>query len=115
MPFVLGETYSFTVRRADRSIASVTVTIPGSKEKQRPIVVPDQVVTASRLADGTGLIRVSMFPGVLGMDVARDFSRATPLMTCGTSVGEMRALNQKSTLCGTSASGDATPTTVMLT
>src|SRR6266542_1868831 len=76
MPFVLGETYSFTVRRADRSIVSVTVTIPGSKEKQRPIVVPDQVVSASRLPDGTGLIRVSMFPGVLGMDVARDFSRA---------------------------------------
>jgi hypothetical protein len=47
--------------------------------------------------------------------VAPDFSRATTLMTCATSVGELRALNQKSTLCGTSASGDATPTTVMLT
>jgi C-terminal processing protease CtpA/Prc len=90
MPFVLGETYSFTVRRADRSIVSVTVTIPGSKEKQRPIVVPDQVVNASRLADGTGLIRVSMFPGVLGMDVARDFSRAIRELACERLVIDLR-------------------------
>jgi carboxyl-terminal processing protease len=90
MPFVLGETYSFTVRRADRSIASATVTIPGSKEKQRPIVVPDQVVNASRLADGTGLIRVSMFPGVLGMDVARDISRAIKELACERLVIDLR-------------------------
>lgn len=50
--------------------------VPGSKEKKRPIVVPDQVVTARKLDDGTGVIRVSMFPGVLGMDVAHDMSRA---------------------------------------
>jgi hypothetical protein len=39
---------------------------PGSKEKQRPIVVPERVVTASKLPDGIGLIRVSMFPDILG-------------------------------------------------
>ncbi|MPZ16584.1 MAG: hypothetical protein GEV06_01530 [Luteitalea sp.] len=44
--------------------------------KQRPIVVPDQVVTASKLSPDIGLIRVTMFPGILGMDVARDISRA---------------------------------------
>lgn len=33
-------------------------------------------MTATKLDDGTGLIRVIMFPGVLGMDVARDMSRA---------------------------------------
>ena len=76
MPFVLGQTYTFTLRRADKSTAIATLTIPGSKEKQRPIVVPDKVVNSSKLPDGTGLVRVSMFPGVLGMDVARDISRA---------------------------------------
>lgn len=90
MPFVLGETYSFTVRRADRSIATVTVTIPGSKERQRPIVVPDQVVKASRLPDGIGMIRVSMFPGVLGMDVARDISRAITELACERLVIDLR-------------------------
>ena len=90
MPFVLGETYSFTVRRRDRTTASATVTIPGSKEKQRPIVVPDQVVNASKLPDGTGMIRVSMFPGVLGMDVARDISRAIRELSCERLVIDLR-------------------------
>lgn len=76
LPFQLGSAYTFTVRRPNGSTAQPTVEVPGSKEKKRPIVVPDQVVTATKLDDGTGLIRVSMFPGVLGMDVARDMSRA---------------------------------------
>ncbi len=66
------------------------MTIPGSKEKQRPIVVPDQVVNASRLPDGTGMIRVSMFPGVLGMDVARDISRAITELACERLVIDLR-------------------------
>lgn len=76
IPFQLGAAYTFTVRRPNGSTTEPTVEVPGSKEKKRPIVVPDQVVTATKLDDGTGLIRVSMFPGVLGMDVARDMSRA---------------------------------------
>ena len=76
LPFRLGNAYKFTVRRPNGSTIEPTVDVPGSKEKKRPVVVPDQVVTATKLDDGTGLIRVSMFPGVLGMDVARDMSRA---------------------------------------
>jgi hypothetical protein len=64
------------VRRPNASTTEPTVEAPGSKEKKRSIVIPDQVVTATKLDDGTGLIRVSMFPGVLGMDVARDMGRA---------------------------------------
>src|SRR5206468_2717245 len=48
-PFALGETYTFTVRKADGTTSRASLTVPGSKEKQRPIVVPDQVVTASKL------------------------------------------------------------------
>jgi carboxyl-terminal processing protease len=89
-PFVLGETYTFTLRRSDRSTTAATLTIPGSKEKQRPIVVPEKVVTASTLPGGTGLIRVSMFPGVLGMDVARDISRAIADLGCDQLVIDLR-------------------------
>ncbi|MEZ5318346.1 MAG: S41 family peptidase [Vicinamibacterales bacterium] len=76
LPFQLGSAYTFTVRRPNGSTTEPTVEVPGSKEKKRPIVVPDQVVTATKLDEGTGVVRVSMFPGVLGMDVARDMSRA---------------------------------------
>lgn len=88
--FALGQAYTFTVRRADGSTARPTLTIPGSKEKQRPIVVPDQVVTASKLPGGVGLIRVSMFPGMLGMDVARDVSRAVADLNCARLIFDLR-------------------------
>ena len=90
MPFVLGETYSFTIRKADGSTRTISITIPGSKEKQRPIVVPDQIVSASKLPGGIGLVRVAMFPGVLGMDVARDISRAISDMDCDRLVIDLR-------------------------
>jgi carboxyl-terminal processing protease len=76
MPFRLGESYVLTVRKSDGSTSRPTLSIPGSREKQRPIVVPDQVVSARKLDGDIGYIRVSMFPGILGIDVARDVSRA---------------------------------------
>jgi carboxyl-terminal processing protease len=88
--FSLGQSYAFTVRRSDGSTLRPTLVIPGSKEKQRPIVVPDQVVTATKLSQGVGLIRVSMFPGVLGMDVARDVSRAVSDLACSRLIFDLR-------------------------
>jgi C-terminal processing protease CtpA/Prc len=90
IPFVLGETYSLTLRRMDGSTINPVLTIPGSKERKRPIVVPNQVVTASTLADGIGLIRVSMFPGILGINVARDISRAIADLGCSRLVFDLR-------------------------
>lgn len=76
IPFRLGQSYALTVRKSDGATVAPTLAIPGSHEKNRPIVVPDQVVTARKLAPDIGYVRVSMFPGILGMDVARDTSRA---------------------------------------
>jgi C-terminal processing protease CtpA/Prc len=90
VPFSLGQTYAFTVRRADGTTASATMAVPGSREKQRPIVIPDQVVTASKPRDDVGLVRISMFPGVLGMDVARDISRAIAELQCSKLVFDLR-------------------------
>ena len=90
MPFVLGEAYRLTVRKADCRSVATTLTIPGSKEKQRPIVVPDEVVTATKLAGDIGLVRVTMFPGVLGMDVARDINRAIADLACERLIVDLR-------------------------
>jgi len=90
MPFSLGQTYTFTVRRADGSTTEATMAVPGSAERRRPIVVPGQVVTAGRLHDGVGFVRVSMFPGILGMDVARDISRAIADLECDRLVIDLR-------------------------
>ena len=89
-PFRLGESYMLTVRKPDGSTTRPTLAIPGSREKQRPIVVPDQVVTARKLESDVGYVRVSMFPGVLGMDVARDISRAVSDLACSRLVIDLR-------------------------
>jgi len=75
--------------------------------EQRPIVVPDQVVTASKLSGGVVVIRVSMFPGALGMDVDRDISDAIAELQCarlivdlwGNTGGGMGCLRVLSHLC----------------
>lgn len=74
--FQLGQQYTIEVRRTNGTTAGVRIALPGSKEKKRPLIVPDKVVVARKLSSAVGLIRISMFPGVLGMDVARDISRA---------------------------------------
>jgi C-terminal processing protease CtpA/Prc len=47
-------------------------------------------VTASKLERGIGLIRVSMFPGILGMDVARDMTRAVSDLACDRLIVDLR-------------------------
>lgn len=90
MPFALGEAYRVTVRKADGNSVATTLTIPGSKEKQRPIVVPSQVVTSTKMPGGIGVLRVTMFPGVLGMDVARDINRAIADLACERLIIDLR-------------------------
>ena len=89
-PFTLGERYEVVLRRPDGSTISPTLDVPRPKDKRQPVVVPDQVVSASRLEHGIGLLRVSMFPGVLGMDVARDMTRAVSELACDSLIIDLR-------------------------
>jgi C-terminal processing protease CtpA/Prc len=45
------------------------------KSKTHPVTAP-KAVHAERLSDEIGLIKVAMFPGVIGIDVAKDIDRA---------------------------------------
>jgi len=90
IPFQLGQSYDLTVRKGDGATAKATLAIPGSREKKRPIVVPDQVVTARKLDTDVGYVRVSMFPGVLGIDVARDMTWVIADLACPRLVIDLR-------------------------
>ncbi len=50
----------------------------------------EQHVMAHTLPDGIGVLRVSMFPGMLGMDVARDMTRAIDEMQCDRLIVDLR-------------------------
>lgn len=89
-PFTLGERYEVVLRRPDGSTVSPTLQVPRPKDKRQPVVVPEQVVTASKLEHGIGLLRVSMFPGLLGMDVARDMTRAVSDLACDRLIVDLR-------------------------
>jgi len=74
--FSLDAEHEVVLRRRDSSSHTVKLIVPASQSKKRPLIVPDKVVTQRKLANGVGYLRVSMFPGMLGIDVARDISKA---------------------------------------
>jgi len=74
--FALGADYLVVVRRKNGTAKDAAISVPASQSKKRPLIVPDRVVTSRYLNGRIGYLRVSMFPGMLGMDVARDISLA---------------------------------------
>lgn len=88
--FALGSTFEVVVRKRNGETAKAELSVPSSKEKKRPLVVPEQVVTAKKLDGDIAHLRVSMFPGVLGMDVARDISRAISDLECPRLIVDLR-------------------------
>ena len=88
--FALAVDHSLEIRRRNGSTTKITISIPASQDKKRPLVIPDEVVTSRTIDRGIGYLRVSMFPGVLGMDVARDISRAVTELDASKLVIDLR-------------------------
>ena len=88
--FALGADHQVVFRRNRGQANSVTISVPTSQSKQRPLIVPDQVVTTRKLDGGIGYLRVSMFPGMLGIDVARDISAAISALATSRLVIDLR-------------------------
>jgi carboxyl-terminal processing protease len=88
--FALGTDHQLVFRRNMGQATSVTISIPASQSKKRPLIVPEQVVTSRRLDGGIGYLRVSMFPGMLGIDVARDISSAVSALATDRLVIDLR-------------------------
>lgn len=74
--FALGADHRVVYRSHNGQASTVTLSVPTSQSRKRPLIVPDQVVTSRKLDGGIGYLRVSMFPGMLGIDVARDIGAA---------------------------------------
>lgn len=69
-----GGTPKLRVRRADGTESFIQVSVPMLKSK-RPFSMPKAVI--SSVLDGNiGYLKVNMFPGLIGIDVARDIDAA---------------------------------------
>jgi carboxyl-terminal processing protease len=73
--FGVGESTSLTIRKRDGKTIRVLIHLPERKSRQVAISIP-QTVLYSRLHNGIGYLKVTMFPGAVGIDVAADIDRA---------------------------------------
>ena len=73
--FALGEAVSVDLERRNGKHETVQIHVPVSKKKNRPLVEL-QPATWTKLPEGIGYLKITMFPGMVGIDLARDVDRA---------------------------------------
>jgi len=87
--FPMGERIEADIAQAGNKVARLTIDIPDPRSKKQPVNIPD-VVTSERLADSIGLLKVSMFPGIVGIDVAASVSTAARELACDRLIIDLR-------------------------
>jgi len=88
--FKLGQSAVAAVERLTGERVSVRLEVPAPKSKKRPINQP-RPVSSSKLPEGIGLLKITMFPGAVGIDLARDVDRAiADLRTCSRLIVDLR-------------------------
>jgi C-terminal processing protease CtpA/Prc len=87
--FAFGESVAVDVERRDRTRERVHILIPESKKKDHPIVHFDPP-SWTRMPDGIGYLKIALFPGVVGIDVAHDIDRAVRELECDRLVVDLR-------------------------
>jgi len=75
LTFSVGESASLLIDKLHGGQQSVKVQLPVPKSKTHPVTTP-KAVHAEKLSDEIGILKVAMFPGVIGIDVAKDIDRA---------------------------------------
>jgi carboxyl-terminal processing protease len=83
-PFLPGRSYLLALERAGGTEVSLRLEIPVDTRDQPP-------VSTRRLPSGVGVIRIAAFPGVVGIDVARDISRAVADLDTSQLILDLRA------------------------
>jgi carboxyl-terminal processing protease len=73
--FGMGESTSLMVRKRDGKTLRIPLQLPSPKSKKIPIATP-QPVLFTNLQNNVGYLKVTMFPGAVGIDVAKDIDKA---------------------------------------
>jgi carboxyl-terminal processing protease len=74
LTFSVGESASLLLEKLHGGQQNVKVQLPMLKSQKHPVTAP-QAVHARRLSYEIGLLKVAMFPGVIGIDVAKDIDQ----------------------------------------
>jgi carboxyl-terminal processing protease len=90
LTFSVGETADLTVEKLNGGQERLRLQLPLPKSKKHPVTAPDPV-HAKKITDEIGLIKVAMFPGVVGIDVAKDIDRGVAALDgCSRLVVDLR-------------------------
>ena len=73
--FPVGEDSQYAVQKPDGKRIVGNLIVPSPRSKSHPVIVP-KAVLCSQLPDGIGWIKVTMFPGAVGIDLAKMFDTA---------------------------------------
>src|SRR5882762_7049454 len=73
--FPVGDDSQYSVQKPDGKRIVGTLNVPSPKSKSHPVIVP-KAVLCSQLPDGIGWLKVTMFPGAVGIDLAKMFDTA---------------------------------------
>src|SRR5215469_3234375 len=72
--FSVGQSADLLIEKLNGGEERVDVRLPLPKSQKHPVTTPE-VVHAKKLSEEIGLLKVAMFPGVIGIDVAKDIDR----------------------------------------
>ncbi|HEU5406440.1 MAG TPA: S41 family peptidase [Nitrospira sp.] len=73
--FPVGEDSQYAVQKPDGKRIVGNLIVPSPRSKSHPVIVP-KAVLCSQLSDGIGWLKVTMFPGAVGIDLAKMFDTA---------------------------------------
>ncbi|HVS87973.1 MAG TPA: S41 family peptidase [Candidatus Acidoferrum sp.] len=73
--FPVGDDSQYVVQKPDGKRVMGTLSVPSPRSKSHPVIVP-KAVLCSQLPDGIGWLKVTMFPGAVGIDLAHMFDKA---------------------------------------
>src|SRR2546427_1206911 len=73
--FPVGEDSQYAVQKPDGKRVEGNLIVPSPRSKSHPVIVP-KAVLCSQLLDGIGWLKVTMFPGAVGIDLAKMFDTA---------------------------------------
>jgi len=74
LTFSVGEFASLLIEQLHGGQQKVNIQLPIPKSQKHPVTAP-QAVHVRKLTDDIGLLKVAMFPGAIGIDVAKDIDR----------------------------------------
>ena len=87
--FTIGSANSVTVAKPDGTTTTVGLSVPMPKSLKPPVVIPRTVISR-RLEGGIGLLKIAMFPGIVGIDIAKEMTEAVHALDCDRLVIDLR-------------------------